>query len=217
MSEPVKGEGSRRYNSTRRLEQARQNRQAALGAARRRFLDQGYASTTIAEVATDAGVSVETVYKAFSNKAGLLKALFDQAVAGDDSPVEMAERDVIRQIAAEPDPVRKIAGYCQLLAETMPRAAPLQLLARAAAAADPGAAAVWAQTRQETLTAMTLFARNLDETHRLRVPVDEARDVLWTYHAPEIYELLVIERGWTTKSYGHFLAGALIAALLEQS
>jgi AcrR family transcriptional regulator len=113
--------------------------------------------------ATDAGVSVETVYKAFSNKAGLLKALFDQAVAGDDSPVEMAERDVIRQIAAEPDPVRKIAGYCQLLAETMPRAAPLQLLARAAAAADPGAAAVWAQTRQETLTAMTLFARNLYE------------------------------------------------------
>jgi hypothetical protein len=65
------------------------------------------------------------------------------------------------------------------------------------------------------LGAMTLFARDLDATGRLRVPVTEARDVLWTYHSPELYELLVLERGWTPKRYGRFFAAAVTAALIE--
>jgi hypothetical protein len=99
----------------------------------------------------------------------------------------------------------------------MPRVAPVQLLARDAAAADPGAAEVWAQTRRETFTAMTLFARDLAETRQLRVSVKDARDVLWTFHAPEQYELLVLERRWSTKRYGQFLADALRALLVGAS
>jgi AcrR family transcriptional regulator len=215
MSEPVKRQASRRYDSTRRRAQAQHTRAAVLTAARDRFLADGYAATTIAAVATDAGVSIETVYKAFGNKAGVLKALFDVSVAGDDEPTEMAGRDVIRAIVEEPDPARKIGRYGAHLAATMPRSAPVQLLARDAAAADAAAAAVWAQTRRESLAAMTQFAANLEATGRLLVPVDEARDVLWTYHAPELYELLVLERGWDPDRYGTFFASAVIAALIE--
>lgn len=214
MSEDVKA--SRRYDSSRRREQAGQNRAAVLRSARARFLDQGYAATTLGQIAGDAGVSVETVYKAFANKAGLLKAVFDVSVTGDDQPVAMEQRDVIQAVVNEPDAGRKLTMYAEHLVDAVPRAAPVQLLAREAATADPAAAEVWAQMRAELLAAMTNFASNLAETGQLRgdVSIDDARDILWTYHAPEVYELLVIQRGWTPQRYGDFLGAALVAALV---
>jgi AcrR family transcriptional regulator len=205
----------RRYDSSRRRAQAGQNRAAVLEAARGRFLAQGYAGTTVGQVADDAGVSVETIYKAFGNKAGLLKAVFDVAVAGDDEPVAMADRDFIARIEAEPQARRKIEMHVAHLCESMPRAAPVQLLARDAGAADLDAAGVYAQTRAEMLHGMALFARNLHQTGQLQVSASEARDLLWTYFSAEVYELLVLERGWSTKRYGRFLADAVIAALVE--
>ncbi|OBB96246.1 TetR/AcrR family transcriptional regulator [Mycobacterium sp. 852002-30065_SCH5024008] len=212
----VKGRPPRRYDSTRRRQQAQQNRHAVLVAARRRFLTQGYAATTIAEIASDASISVETVYKAFATKAGVLKALFDVSVAGDDEPIPMAQRDVIQNVIDATDAARKLEIYAEHLAATMPRSAPVQLLARDGAASSPDAAEVWKQIRQETLTAMTMFASDLARTGRLRVSARQARDVLWTYHAPELYELLVLERGWSATRYGKFIARALTDALLDR-
>ena len=185
-----------------------------LRAALARFLEQGYSSTTIAQVAGDADVSVETVYKTFGNKAGLLKAVFDVAVAGDDEPVPMVERDDIQRVIAEPDAARKLALYFDHFVDTMPRTAPVQLLVRDAAATNDDARAVWQQLRREQLEAMTQFARDLDATGQLRVPATTARDLLWTYHSLELYELLVLERGWSRKRYHAFLLDALVAALL---
>ncbi len=211
----VKSHPPRRYDSTRRRQQAQQNRHAVLAAARQRFLAQGYATTTIAEIARDAGVSVEMVYKAFATKAGVLKALFDVSVAGDDEPIPMAQRDVIQNVINATEATRKLEIYAEHLASTMPRSAPVQLLARDGAASSPDAAEVWKQIRQETLTAMTAFASDLARTGKLRVSARQARDVLWTYHAPELYELLVLERGWSATRYGKFIARALIDALLQ--
>jgi AcrR family transcriptional regulator len=212
---PVNSQPPRRYDSTRRRQQAQQNRHTVLGAARQRFLAQGYASTTIAEIARDAGVSVETVYKAFATKAGVLKALFDVSVAGDDEPIPMVQRDVIQNVRNAPDAARKIEIYVRHLASTMPHSAPIQLLARDAAASAVDAAEIWKQIRHETLTAMTMFASDLARTGQLRVSATQARDVLWTYHAPELYELLVLERGWSASRYGKFVTRALSDALLE--
>jgi AcrR family transcriptional regulator len=211
----VKSQPPRRYDSTRRRQQAQENRRAVLAAARKRFLAQGYAATTIAEIAGDAGVSVETVYKAFATKAGLLKALFDVSVAGDDEPIPMVQRDVIQDVLNAPEAAGKIEIYAKHLASTMPRSAPVQLLARDGAASSQDAATVWKQIRSETLTAMKMFASDLADTGQLRVRARQARDVLWTYHAPELYELLVLERGWSAARYGKFIADALIDALLE--
>lgn len=210
----VKSQPPRRYDSTRRRQQAQQNRHAVLAAARRRFLAQGYAATTVAEIARDAGVSVETVYKAFATKAGVLKALFDVSVAGDDEPIPMVQRDVIQNVINATEATRKLEIYAEHLASTMPRSASVQLLARDGAASSPDAAEVWKQIRHETLTAMGMFATDLADTGQLRVSARQARDVLWTYHAPELYELLVLERGWSSGRYGKFIAQALIDALL---
>jgi AcrR family transcriptional regulator len=210
----VNSQPPRRYNSTRRRRQAQQNRDTVLRAARQRFLAQGYAATTLAEISRDAGVSVETVYKAFATKAGVLKALFDVAVAGDDEQIPMAQRDVIQNVLNAPEAARKIEIYVRHLASTMPRSAPVQLLARDAAASSADAAEIWKQIRRETLTAMTMFASDLARTGELRVSATQARDVLWTYHASELYELLVLERGWSATRYGKFITRALCDALL---
>src|SRR3954469_4352156 len=93
----------RRYDSSRRREMADVNRRAILDAARELFLSHGYAATTIAEIASAAGVSVETVYKAFRNKPGVAKAVFDVGVVGEDEPVPMFERPEIKAVAAAPN------------------------------------------------------------------------------------------------------------------
>lgn len=206
----------RRYDSTRRQEQARENRRAILEAAHRMFVEQGYAVTTVGAIAAAAGVSVETVYKAFGNKPGLVKAVVDVAIVGDDEPVPMLQRDRVRRMEAEPDPRRKLATYGEHLADSAPRRVPVELLVRAAAASDAGAAEVWDKLEAERLNGMTFFARHLDEGGHLRpgVSVEEARDVLWTYNSAEVYELLVMRRGWTPERYGRWVAGALAAALL---
>ena len=215
MVDPVKS--ARRYDASRRQEQAAHNRARVLVAAERLLRERGYADTSMPEIAQAAGVSVQLVYKAFANKATLLKAVFDRSVAGDDEPAPMAERDVIGAIIAEPDAATKITMYVRHLAEGADRHMPLQLLARDAAHADRAAAAVWAGMRRETLTAMTYFAQDLVATGQVRasMPVDEVRDMLWTYHGPECYELLVLERGWSIERYRQFVTAAMIAAVLD--
>ena len=214
MVEPVKRR--RGYDSTRRREQARENRSRVLAAARSQLVERGYAATTIPAIAADAGVSVETVYKAFGNKAGLLKAVFDVAIVGDDEPIPMAERDEIKRLQAEPDAQQKLRLYAQLYADRAKRGVPFELLARAAAASDPAAEEVWAQMAQERLAGMTHFARHLSDSGLLRptCSIEEARDVLWTFISPELWELLVLERQWTPGRFAGWMGRMLIAALL---
>jgi AcrR family transcriptional regulator len=214
MSSPVKPR--RRYDASGRQAQARQSRRAMLQAARDLFLGRGYAATTMPAIAAAAGVSVQSVYKAFGNKPALLKAVFDVAIAGDDEPVPVLQRAALGRVRAEPDPRRKLVLYGEFVAEVSPRHVPIQLLARAAATSDPEAASVWEELGAERLAGMTLFARALDQEGHLRpdVSMEEARDLLWSCNSPELYELLVLQRGWTPQRYGRWLADTLTAALL---
>ncbi|MEA2826095.1 MAG: hypothetical protein QOG43_534 [Actinomycetota bacterium] len=214
MVEPVKVR--RRYDGRRRQEQARATRRVVLDAARRLFLERGYAATTVAAIAADADVSVETVYKAFGNKPGLAKAVFDVAIVGDDEAVPMLQRERVQRMREEPEPRRRFAMYGDHLTESAPRSVPVQLLIREAAASDAGAAALWQQLVEERLTGMTVFAQELQAGGHLRpgVSVEEARDVLWTYNSAEVYELLVLGRGWSPERYGQWVAKALSTALL---
>ena len=206
----------RRYDASRRQEQARATRRAVLEAARELFLADGYAASTIAAVAGRAGVSAETVYKAFGNKPGLVKAVFDVTVVGDDEPVPMLQREFVRRNMAEPDPRVKLVDYGRHVAETAPRIGPVLLVVREAAATDPAAAGVWEQLQQERLTGMTAFATNLHEGGHLRggVSPEEARDVLWVHNSLELWELLVRLRGWSDERFGRWVGQQLVAALL---
>jgi AcrR family transcriptional regulator len=214
MADAVKP--ARRYHAPRREEQARRSRRDMLDAGRRLFLEHGYAATTMGMVADEAGVAIQTVYKVFGNKPGLVKAIVDVAIVGDDEPVPMMEREFVRKNMAEPDPAKKLRDFGAHLGDVAPRANALALVVRDAAAADPAAAAVWHQLQTERLTGMTAFAGHLRERRHLRrgVTADAARDVLWTHSSVELWDLLVNQRSWPAKRYGRFVGDQLVAALL---
>lgn len=209
----------RRYDATQRQQQARQTRWAILQAAQHLFLDLGFSATTMPLVAERAGVSVQTVYKNFANKAGLVKAVFDIAMAGDDDPRAMIEREKLSAVRAEPDPRRQFVLYGEFVAQVAPRHVPIQLLVRDAAASDPDAAAAWEKLQEERLRGMTMFAQALHRAGHLApgVGTREARDVLWAYNSAELFQLLVLQRGWSPRRYGAWIGRQLIAALLPRS
>jgi AcrR family transcriptional regulator len=206
----------RNYDASRRQEAARRSRARILEVARERFLADGYAGTTLASIAAEAEVSVETINKAFRNKAGLLKAMFDVAVAGDDEPVAIPDRPFVARINAEPDGRRKLEMYTEHLSDSAPRAAPVELLIRSAAGVDAEIGAVWKKLQTERLTGMGMFAAHLVESGVLRdgVTHEEARDVLWACTSSELYEMLVLERGWSVERWARFVHDTASIALL---
>jgi AcrR family transcriptional regulator len=209
---PVKPK--RRYDSVRRREQARQTRDAILGTAQRLFLTDGFAPTTISAIAQEVRVSVDTVYKTFGGKAGLVRAICENALAGEQPIPAEARSDALQ--ASEHDPRAIIRGWGKLTTEIAPRVAPILLLLRTAAAADPEMAALQSELNAQRLERMTRNARNLAAAKHLRenLTPERAGEIMWTYSSPELYELLVLTRGWPLERYGAFIAEAMTAALL---
>ena len=211
-SSPVKPK--RRYDSVRRREQARQTREAILDTARRLFLTDGFAPTTIAAIAQEAHVSVDTIYKSFGGKAGLVRAICHHGLAGDQPVPAEARSDALQ--ASEHDPRAIIRGWGKLTTEIAPRVAPILLLVRTAAGADPEMADLQSELNAQRLERMTRNARNLAAANHLRENLTPklAGEIMWTYSSPELYELLVLTRGWPLQRYGAFIADAMIAQLL---
>jgi len=185
-----------------------------IGAAQVLFLRGGFGATTIAAIAAEAQVSAETIYKAFGGKAGLVRAICEHALAGEGPVPAEARSDDLQM--TEPDPRNIIRGWGRLTAEVAPRIAPILLLLRAAAATDPEMAGLRADMDASRLRRMTRNAHNLAEAGHLGdgITTEHAGEMLWTYSSPELYELLVLGRGWPAQRYGAFIADAMIAALL---
>ncbi len=206
--------GRRPYDSTKRQASAARNRAAIVDAAERRFLHGGYADTTVSGIAAEAGVSDHTIYKTFGGKPGLVRAIRATALLGAGPTPAEDRSDAI--IDTEPDAHRIIAGWGALTEEVMPRVAPILLLIRDAATTDPEVIELLHEMDADRLRRMTDNARRLIDTGQLRPDLDlvDVADVLWTYSAPELYELVVIRRGWTAARYGEFISRAMIDALL---
>ncbi len=208
-------EVKRSYDASGRRAQARQRRREIVIAARELFETDGYQATTIAAVARRAGVSAESIYKGFGTKAALAKAVFDFVIAGDDEPVPMAERPETQAIQAEPDVRRKIELYVDGLNLRQERSARVQLLIRDGRHHDETLRETWQTLLDERLTGMTMFGRHLVDSGQLRdgITVEEVADVLWTYIAVELYELLVVHRGWSLERYAAWIGRAITDAL----
>lgn len=219
MSNAVNPGRRRRYDSTGRQARARQTREAICDAARRLFEERGYGQTTVADIARSASVSPETIFKAFGSKSALLGAVVTAAVRGDAETTPLRQRPVIDTIRGEQDPRRQLDMYGSLLADVNPRLAPLVRVLREAASGDLDTAAALELLNANRLEGMSEFAGLLRDRGALRSGVSkaEARDVLWTLNSPELYQLLVVERGWSARRYGKWVAQQLAAALLPQS
>ncbi len=204
----------RGYDGSRRRDAAARRQASIVAAAEHRFLSDGYAATTIATVAADAGVSVHTIYKSFGGKAGLVRAIWKRALEGAGPVAAELRSDELQ--TRERDPRKILEGWGTFTAEIGPRATPVLRLVRAAAAADPEARQLMEELEADRLARMTANARRLRDNGHLRASIDlaSAADVLWTYSSPELCELLMFGRRWSAERYGRFVADAMIAALL---
>lgn len=202
----------RSYDNSGRAEQARATRRRILDAARELIVERGPAAITMRDIAGRARVSPETLYKAFGTKAALVKAVYDVTLAGDDEDVPMVDRPELRAIREATDPREKLARYAALARAVSDRVGPLlSKLQAAAQSGDPDMRDIVATTDAERL----FGAAHLVETGWLRpgLDPDRARDIVWALNSPQLYQMLVGERGWSPQEYERWLATTLADAL----
>ncbi|MEP6631062.1 MAG: TetR/AcrR family transcriptional regulator [Lapillicoccus sp.] len=203
----------RRYDASGRRARSAESRAGVLAAARHRFLTDGYGATTVTAVAADAHVSPESVYKWFGSKAGLLRAVWERALAG--SAPTHAERRSDAGSRAAVDGAAIIRSWARLTAEVGALADPIHRLVQAAAYVDPEVARLHAEIEGERSLRMEHNVDYLAAGGHLRADVtrDQARDVLLLYTT--LYDRLVHEAGWTPSQLSAFVERGLTAHLLS--
>jgi AcrR family transcriptional regulator len=211
----MKAKVKRRYQSTRRLEQASETRQRIIRAARDLFVSSGYGRTTIAEVASSAGVAVETVYGAYRNKPTLLRRVWYATVRGDDEDIRLLDRPEIRAVLAEPDLTTRLRAHAVVLTPVFRRITPLFRALEGAATSEPAAAAMLAEFDERRLDAAGHYARAAAATGRLAVSQRECRDLLAATLEGALWHRLVEERGWSDDRFAQMLGTMWVAALVR--
>jgi AcrR family transcriptional regulator len=213
MNDAVK----RDYRSAVRTEQARATRRAIVAAASRLFVENGYGATTIDAVATAAGVSRKTVFTAVGGKLDLLKIAMDWAVAGDDLPVALADRDTLRELLEHSDPTVLLIGWSRLQAEIGARVAALVQALEVAAGTDGDAKDLLAQVQEQRLDGARKIVKRLRTLGALTadLTVQEAVDLAWLATDAALFDRLVRVRGWSTSRFGEWLGENLCRQLLR--
>ncbi len=208
---------SRSYAGRGHQARTRLARAAVIQAARALFLERGYAATTIEAVSDVSDVPPATVYRLFSSKLGILKALLDASIAGDDEAVALPDRPHIRALLADRDPRNQLSGLASLIRGIMSRAEPLHRILVSAAGSDPEAAALLAELMRQRQHGHAQIARALACAGALRPDLRErdADDILHALTSPEVYRLLVCDRRWPPERYEQWLKDILIDQLLS--
>lgn len=187
-----------------------------IDAARTLFLERGYGATTVEAISERADVPPATVYRLFSSKHGILKALFDVSIVGDHDAVAMADRPQVRSLVDHPDPREQLAGFVGITTRVNERIAPLYRILVSAAGADTDAAALLDELTRQRQQGQRTISRALARARALRRELRErdAADVIHALMSPELYRLLVVDRGWTADRYERWLTTILVDQLL---
>jgi len=201
-----------------RAQQSALTRAVVISAARVLFFEEGgYARTSMSAIAQAAGVSVQTIYNTFGSKSGLLKAVFDTTLAGDDEPIPMGRRPEFLAMEREQDPSAFLHHYARIAAMLMKRLGPFYARIReGAGAGDPDLTALLETTAKERLVGATEVVDSLRRLGPLRpgLTAARARDIVWTHTSYELWDLLVNQRGWSARAYSDYLGTSMSRALL---
>jgi len=173
-------------------------------AAHRLFSTKGYLATSIDDIAAEAGVARPTVFTAVGTKPVILKAVLDQAMAGDDAPVPVADRPWFTEALDEPDPTRALQLHARNLCRILERVAPLMRAVETAATVDADAANLWTDLNRQRRTGTAEVAANLAAKTPLRCNEQTVADTLWAL-PPQTYLRLVVDGGWTIETFQAWL------------
>ena len=214
MATQAQGQGS--LDGKRGQARTRLARAAVVDAARTLFLERGYGATTIEAISALSDVPPATVYRLFSSKRGILKALLDVSIVGDDEAAPLADRPHVRSLFADPDPTHQLAGLVGITAQVNSRTGPIYRILVSAASSDPDAAGLLDELTRQRHEGQSRIARSLARAGALRPMLRErdAADIIHALMSPEVYGLLVIDRGWPSERYERWLTAILIDQLL---
>lgn len=195
----------------------RRTRGAVVEAARTLFLQRGYAATTIEAISDSSDTPQATVYRLFSSKLGILKAVLDISIAGDDQAVAMLDRPQVRALLSDQDPKKQLTGFVAMLRDLMGRTAPVHRILADAARSDPEAGYLLAEVAQQRHEGQQRVARSLARSGAFKSGLRErdAADIVHALASPEVYGLLVLDRGWSPERYETWLTEILIEQLLQ--
>jgi AcrR family transcriptional regulator len=191
-------------------------RRAVVEAARTLFVDRGYRATTIEAVSDRSDVPPATVYRLFSSKLGILKALLDVSIAGDDQALPLLDRPEVGALFAEPDPEKLLAGFARITVTINERSGQIYQILASAACSEPEAAVLLGQYTQQRQQGQGQIARALARAGALRADLRErdAADIIHVFMSPEVYRLFVTDRRWSRARYEQWLTNALVQQLL---
>jgi AcrR family transcriptional regulator len=207
----------RTYDGAARQARTRRTQAAVVEAAQSLFVERGYAATTIEAISDRSDTPQATVYRLFSSKLGILKALLDVSIGGDDRAMPMADRPQVRALESDADPANQLTGFAALLREIMARVGPVHRVLADAARSDQDAAALLAEIARQRHEGQQGIARSLARSGALRPGLSErdAADIIHALLSPELYGLLVIDRRWKAERYEPWLVQTLIDQLLR--
>jgi AcrR family transcriptional regulator len=215
MAEPVKAK--RRYDSSRRRAQAAGTRADILDAAQRLFEERGYAATTMDAIAGEAGVALKTVYVAFETKSGVLRGLWNHLLRAGRDEVPVGQQEWYREVVEEPDPEAKLRRTARASRTVKERIGGVLRVIRAAAPVDADIATLWERIESDFHANQGVIVESLAARKALRrgLAVDRATDLLWTLNHPDVWHLLVDERGWSGEEWETWFAEAARSQLLR--
>jgi AcrR family transcriptional regulator len=206
---------TRTYDSSRRRREAARRRRRMVDAAHRLFLEHGYGSTSIEDIAEAADVAVPTVYAAFGSKAGLLKQVVDISIVGDDEEVGVRQRPEFARIVSDA-PIRQRLPWAAALAyDVHARSAPLVRLVASVAGADPAVAELHAGIeRQRSEDNRAVVDSIPPAALRDDLTVDEAAALIELYAGPAAWSMLVTDGGWSRERYERWVIDVIGTTVL---
>jgi len=206
----------RKYDSSRRKDQARETRHQIAEAARSLFIKRGYSGTTIDAIAQESGVAPETVYAIFSNKRTILSHLMDISIGGDEQPIRLLDRPEPRAVLHDTDQQHQIMMISQGISEIMGRVAHLFEIMRSDAKTEQDIEDLLNHLLNERLENMTTFVQNIANNGGLRegMEVSAAAELVWTITSPEVFLLLTRDRNFSQEQYAAWLQTTLARLLL---
>jgi AcrR family transcriptional regulator len=169
-------------------------------------------------IASEAGVSVQTLYLAFGSKAGILSATLDVAIAGDDEPVPLIDRPWVQALRVEEDGRRAVALMCREVAQLFRRVAPLHVAIRAATG-DAEVADLLARDQQSRYATQLEFVAILAAKPEFNADLGEDRgaDLVYCLLSEAVYLLFCGDRNWSVEEWTDWVAVTLSNELFPVS
>ncbi len=189
----------RGYHSPKRRRQADATRRRILVAATRLFAELGFSTVTMEMIASEAAVSLATVYLHFSGRAAVVSALAEEIVTAPELSVE--------QVIQGSDPIKQLRVGVHIMRQLNERSWLVTDILRSQRGNDSELERLWMLWRQRHLDAMRRAMEALASQGGLRpgLDIEAAADALYVLAGTEVYRTLVLERDWEPDRYERWL------------